>query len=222
MSITDGDDFENALSITSNYAFCKLFNNCTGLKSLPELPATTISEYCYRQMFSGCTSLEDISDLELPATTLSPGCYSLMFQDCSGITDASFTLPALNGNYNVYSAMFRRCTSLTEPPVIAMTNLNTGSLQMNSMFEGCTSLERSPVLRPLLLMSNCYAQMFDGCTSLKYIYALFTTTPSTTYTRNWVRNVSSAGQYYKNPNATYTTRGVNGIPSLWTIYDYSE
>lgn len=222
MSLLYGDDFEDKLTLTTNYVFVGLFSNCTGLRSLPKLPATTLSEYCYRQMFGGCTRLEDISDLELPATTLSPGCYSLMFQDCSGITDASFTLPALNGNYNVYSAMFRRCTSLTEPPVIAMTNLNTGSLQMNSMFEGCTSLERSPVLRPLLLMSNCYAQMFDGCTSLKYIYALFTTTPSTTYTRNWVRNVSSAGQFYKNPNSTFSTRGVNGIPQLWTVYDYSE
>ena len=118
--------------------------------------------------------------------------------------------------------MFRRCTALTEPPVIEMTNLYTGTYQMNSMFEGCTSLERSPVLRPLTLKSSCYAQMFDGCTSLKYIYALFTTTPSSSYTSYWVRNVSSAGQYYKNPNATYTTRGSYAIPSLWTVYDYSE
>ena len=103
-----------------------------------------------------------------------------------------------------------------------MTNLYTGAYHMNSMFEGCTSLERSPVLRPFALKSNCYTQMFDGCTSLKYIYALFTTSPSSTYMNNWVRNVSSAGQYYKNPNATYTTRGVNGIPQLWTVYDYSE
>lgn len=222
MSITDGDDFENALSITSNYAFCKLFNNCTGLKSLPELPATTISEYCYRQMFGGCTRLTDISDLELPATTLARGCYSLMFQDCSGITDASFTLPALRGTINMYSAMFRRCTSLTEPPVIAITSLTGATYAMNSMFEGCTSLERSPVLRSNTLFAECYTQMFDGCTNLKYIYALFVDKPTTSYTNNWVRNVSSAGQYYKNPNATYTTRGNYGIPNNWTVYDYSE
>ena len=118
--------------------------------------------------------------------------------------------------------MFRRCTSLTEPPVIEMTDLYTGSYHMNSMFEGCTSLEKSPVLRSLRLRANCYEQMFDGCTNLKYIYALFITTPSTMYTKNWVRNVSSSGQYYKNPNATYTTRGYYGIPSSWTVYDYSE
>ena len=118
--------------------------------------------------------------------------------------------------------MFRRCSSLTEPPVIACTNLSGTSYAMNSMFEGCTSLEKSPVLRPLTLASNCYTQMFDGCTNLKYIYALFTTTPSSSYTNYWVRNVSSAGQYYKNPSATYTTRGISGIPNHWTVYDYSE
>jgi hypothetical protein len=118
--------------------------------------------------------------------------------------------------------MFRRCTSLTEPPIIACTNLSGANYAMNSMFEGCTSLERSPVLRPLTLYSYCYTQMFDGCTNLKYIYALFTTSPNTAYTNNWVRNVSSAGQYYKNPNATYTTRGNYGIPTKWTVYDYSE
>ena len=226
MSLLYGDDFEDKLTLTTGYVFVGLFNGCTGLKSLPKLPATTLSQYCYRQMFGGCTGLTDISDLELPSTALARGCYSLMFQDCSGITDASFTLPALNATYNIYSGMFRRCTSLTEPPVIACTNLSGANYAMNSMFEGCTSLERSPVLRPLRLYNNCYTQMFDGCTNLKYIYALFTTNPNTAYTNNWVRDVPkdvlNPGTYYKNPNATYTTRGDYAIPYYWSINDYSE
>lgn len=221
MSIVAGDDFESADTIPANYCFVGLFKDCTGLKSLPELPATTLKNYCYRQMFSGCTGLTDISDFELPATTVIYGCYGLMFQDCSGITDASFTLPATTLDYNVYSAMFRRCTSLTEPPVINATSTGNGSYHMNSMFEGCTSLTHSPVLRITSLSTNTYAQLFDGCTSLQYIYALFTYASSSSLT-NWVRNVSSAGQYYKNPNSSFSTRGVNGIPQLWTVYDYSE
>jgi len=226
MSLLYGDDFEDKLTLTTSYVFVGLFNGCTGLRSLPKLPATTLSEYCYRQMFGGCTRLEDISDLELPATTLARGCYSLMFQDCSGITDASFTLPALHAIYNIYSAMFRRCTSLTDPPVIACTNLSGSTYAMNSMFEGCTSLTYTPVLRPLALASSCYIQMFDGCTSLTRITALFTSNPGYSYTNNWVRNVPmqtlNPGTYYKNPSATYTTRGNYGIPSYWTVEDYTE
>lgn len=79
MSLLYGDDFEDKLTLPRHYVFVGLFNGCTGLKSIPKLPATTLSQYCYRQMFGGCTSLTDISDLELPATTLARGCYGLMF-----------------------------------------------------------------------------------------------------------------------------------------------
>lgn len=227
MSLLYGDDFEDKLTLTTNYVFVGLFNGCTGLRSLPKLPATTLSEYCYRQMFGGCTRLEDISDLELPATTLTRGCYSLMFQDCSGITDASFTLPAKLGDSNIYSAMFRRCTSLTEPPVIAMIDLKAGKqYQMNSMFEGCTSLTHSPVLRSQVLRNYCYDSMFKNCSSLMTITALFKTSPSTSYTKDWVNGVpmqtGNPGTYYKNPSATYTTRGFYAIPTYWHVEDYTE
>ena len=79
MSLLYGDDFEDKLTLTTDYVFVGLFNGCTGLRSLPKLPATTLSSYCYRQMFGGCTRLTDISDLELPSTALARGCYSLMF-----------------------------------------------------------------------------------------------------------------------------------------------
>ena len=49
--------------------------------------------------------------------------------------------------------------------------------------------------------------MFYGCTSLNYIKAMFTTTPSTTYTQNWVQNVAT---------------GVHGVPSGWTVQTASE
>ena len=59
--------------------------------------------------------------------------------------------------------------------------------------------------------------MFANCTNLNYIKALFTTTPGTSYTSNWVSGVASTGTFVKNSAATWTTRGVNGIPNNWTI-----
>jgi hypothetical protein len=59
--------------------------------------------------------------------------------------------------------------------------------------------------------------MFLGCTRLNYIKAMFTTTPSATYTSNWVLNVSSTGTFVKNSAATWNVSGVNGVPSGWTI-----
>jgi hypothetical protein len=59
--------------------------------------------------------------------------------------------------------------------------------------------------------------MFYGCTSLNYIKALFTTTPSDSYTQNWVNGVASSGTFVKNSNATWNVTGVDGIPTGWTV-----
>ena len=59
--------------------------------------------------------------------------------------------------------------------------------------------------------------MFSGCTSLNYIKAMFTTTPSNTYTQNWVSGVAASGTFVKNSAATWTTTGINAVPTNWTI-----
>lgn len=59
--------------------------------------------------------------------------------------------------------------------------------------------------------------MFNGCRSLSYIKAMFTTTPSTTFTDRWVVRVSSTGTFVKNSTATWDVTGANGIPSGWTV-----
>jgi hypothetical protein len=64
--------------------------------------------------------------------------------------------------------------------------------------------------------------MFYGCTSLNYIKALFTTTPSTTYTANWVYNVASSGTFIKSDSATWSVTGDNGVPTGWTIQTASS
>jgi hypothetical protein len=59
--------------------------------------------------------------------------------------------------------------------------------------------------------------MFQGCTNLNYIKAMFTTTPSSTYTYDWVNSVSASGKFVKNSVATWDVSGVNGIPTGWTV-----
>ena len=93
MSLIYGDEFKNNLTISSDYAFAKLFIDCTKLVSAENLilPATTLANYCYEEMFYGCTSLTTAP--ELPATTLADSCYYYMFQGCTSLKTAP-ALPA--------------------------------------------------------------------------------------------------------------------------------
>jgi hypothetical protein len=59
--------------------------------------------------------------------------------------------------------------------------------------------------------------MFTNCSKLNYIKAMFTTTPSTTYTQNWVSGVAASGTFVKNSAASWDVSGVHGIPSGWTV-----
>ena len=64
--------------------------------------------------------------------------------------------------------------------------------------------------------------MFNGCASLQYIKALFLTTPSDDYTRDWVSGVAQGGTFVKNSAATWDVTGENGIPEGWTVETADE
>jgi hypothetical protein len=189
MSLIGGDDFVGLKTITVFRAFANLFTDCVGLvdASNLRLPATTLSSNCYEQMFAGCTSLT-MPPMMLPATTLSISCYS---------------------------SMFKNCTALTNVPVILATTL--GMSCCDSMFYGCTSITASPSLRVISLANYCFENMFYGCTSLNYVIALFTDTPGSNYTNNWLNGVSATGTFVKNSSATWDVSGSSGIPSGWTV-----
>jgi hypothetical protein len=85
------------------------------------------------------------------------------------------------------------------------------------MFGNCTALTEAPELLAETLANNCYSYMFYNCTNLNYIKAMFITYPSSTYTSNWVYGVSATGTFVKNSAASWTTTGVNGIPTGWTV-----
>ena len=194
--------------------YSNMFYHCTSLTTAPELPATTLDKYCYQSMFQDCTSLTTAP--ELPATTLAldDSCYAHMFRDCIGLTTAP-ELPATTLEYGCYEYMFYGCTNLTTAPELPATILRISCY--DSMFRGCTSLTTAPELPATTLVQNCYYYMFQGCISLNYIKAMFTTTPSTTYTSNWVKGVSATGTFVKNSAAQWNVTGVNGVPSGWTI-----
>ena len=202
----------------ANSCYYKMFSGCTSLTTAPELPATTLNSYCYSYMFAGCTSLTNVQSA-LPATTLTQYCYQDMFAGCTSLTTAP-ELPAMTLAGYCYYFMFYGCTSLTTAPELPATTLTLCCYQ--GMFTGCTSLTTAPELPAKTLVSNCYNAMFSGCSSLNYIKALFTTTPSTAYTKNWVYGVASAGTFVKNSSATWTTTGVNGVPTGWTVQTANE
>lgn len=145
------------------------------------------SSYFFSNLFKG-TKVVDVSGLDLSENILTSKCY----QD-----------------------MFSRCTSLVIAPELPATKL-AGYCYFN-MFYGCTSLVTAPILPATNLAINCYGYMFQKCSRLNYIKALFITTPSFDYTRDWVSGVASTGTFVKNSAATWTETGVNGIPTGWTV-----
>lgn len=60
-----------------------MFNSCSNLIAVPELPASYIDQNAYQNMFSNCTSLTTAPDLL--ATDLHYECYSGMFEGCSSL-----------------------------------------------------------------------------------------------------------------------------------------
>ena len=195
--------------------YLNLFSGCTSLTSAPSLPATTMAEHCYRNLFNGCSNLT--SAPELPATALAISCYTNMFYGCSKLTTPP-VLPATTLAEGCYQALLYNCTSLTTAPELPATTLAPTCYK--NLFQGCTSLTTAPELNAETLVSNCYTNMFYGCSKLNYIKALFTTTPSTTYTSNWVNGVASTGTFVKNREATWDVTGVNAIPTGWSVETY--
>jgi hypothetical protein len=89
------------------------------------------------------------------------------------------------------------------------------------MFAGCTSLTAAPELPATTLVNYCYYNMFNGCTSLSYIKCFATDISANDCTYGWVEGVSATGTFIKHPSMNNWTTGDNGIPTNWTVRDYS-
>ena len=148
--------------------------------------------------------------------------FSCIFRNPYGDNTTLLGAPDLILPQNVisscYNRMFSSCTSFTEPPVLpAMTMVSNCYV---AMFISCSSLEIAPDLPALSLGSSntwCYDSMFRNCSKLKYVKAMFLTTPNSNYTGHWMESVSATGTFVKNINATWSATGGSAVPSGWTI-----
>ena len=232
-----------ATTLASN-CYSNMFYSCTSLTVAPTLPATTLASSCYASMFYGCTSLTTAPDInaitvapryccyymfygctsltaapELPATVLEENCYGYMFSGCSSLTAAP-ELPATSLAYSCYEYMFQNCTSLTAAPELPATTL--ASWCYYSMFFGCTALTIASKLPATTLTNGCYFSMFQGCKLLNSITMLATDISATDCLRNWTDSVSSTGTFTKAAEMTSLPTGPSGIPSGWTVKDYTD
>ena len=211
----------NIVNVSSNFlpattlasvCYSSMFQNCTSLKTAPELPATTLAQGCYGSMFRGCSSLTTAP--KLLATTLAYYCYQGMFYGCSSLTTAP-ELPATTLADYCYYYMFSGCTSLTTAPELPATTLAYNCY--DSMFYGCSSLTTAPELPATTLADYCYEYMFYNCTSLNYIKCLATDISVSDCTYDWVSGVASTGTFVKAAGMTSWKTGTSGIPRGWTV-----
>ena len=227
----------------ARYCYGSMFSGCSSLTKTPELPATTLAEHCYYAMFSGCSSLTKAP--ELPETILAPNCYYGMFSRCSSLTKAP-ELPATILAEGCYAEMFYRCNSLTNAPKLSATTLAPSCYKdmfrdCNSlvkvpelpatiladecyrlMFYGCSSLIEAPQLPATTLAKECYDNMFSRCSNLKSITMLATDISASDCLKDWLKDVASSGTFTKAASMTSLPSGSSGIPSGWTIVDYTE
>lgn len=204
--------------------YSSMFGSCGGqFKNAPALPAMVLAKECYSFMFHQCHT---VNIPELPATTLAEGCYGAMFNYRDVNIPEGWKLPATTLAKKCYEHMFAN-GSMTSVPVDMLPATTLAENCYYGMFLNENSLKVAPVLPAETLVSKCYERMFYNCRSITEITALFTTTPGSSYTDNWVYYLpnTNACTFRKNPNATWDqtiSRGNSTVLSNWNITDYQE
>ena len=226
MALLDYTDLNKSVR---EYGFFAMFQNCTALTKAPKLPATTLANSCYRYMFNGCSSLVEAP--ELPATTLAFYCYHFMFADCTSLVNAP-ELPAINLAEGCYHNMFRGCTLLNSNIILPAEH--TDYFSYTSMFRDCKSLKNVKIFAKVLY-DDCFTSMFEGCTAIEEITCLAEyysyNAPTGTQHKEilysgsncfqwWLSSTNSTGTFYRAPGIEWPTGGT-GIPSGWTVLDYT-
>lgn len=141
--------------------------------------------------------------------------FAHLFYNCATIVDASgLNLSRTPRAYTCYY-MFYGCKALMNAPELPATTIASSCYRR--MFQGCTALTKAPVLPALTLQSNCYEYMFASCSKLAEITMLATNISASNCLLGWVNAIKSKGTFYKNKDATWTTTGISGVPSNWTV-----
>ena len=144
--------------------------------------------------FYHCQNLIDIDNLKIPITsiTITRGLRAT-FRDCGFSSVPSDLLPA--------TTLSRECYMGT--------------------FEECANLVKAPLLPATTIPSYGYFAMFNNCTSLNEVTCLATSGIGGNKTQLFLNGVASSGTFYKAPSASWST-GQYGVPSGWTIINYTE
>ena len=129
MRLLSSSNFNNTTSISTEYAFLKLFYQNAHIKDHAQkalvLPATTLATGCYWVMFQECSGLT--SAPALPATTLVDKCYCGMFFLCSNLNSVTCLATDISANVCTYnwldgvasSGTFTKAASMDESTIRA-------------------------------------------------------------------------------------------------------
>lgn len=192
-----------------------LSGSCMSMIYGDKEPDNNPPAYAFVKMFYQSITLIEVSDNFIPSTRLNARACQYMFYGCTNMTKAP-NLPATTIEQYAYYCMFQNCSSLvTIPATLPATQL--ANYCYANMFSGCKNITTAPVLPALTLVNNCYRYMFNSCSKLNYVKAMFTTTPSTSYTIGWLSGVAASGTFIKNSAATWDVVDTYGVPSGWTI-----
>ena len=154
---------------------------------------TLTGDYTFFKLFQN-TKIVNAENLVLPATTLRRSCYRDMMNNCQLMVKAP-QLPATTLVQECYWATFYHCDSLEESPLL----LSTGAVPTRG-----------------------YSDMFTYCANLKKVTCLAINVAASNAITNWLGNVSPTGTFYKNPSMTGWPTGASGIPTGWTVQDYTN
>ena len=121
--------------------------------------------------------------------------------------------------------MFEGCINLAVAPELNFTTLAQNCCKRMFLMDRSNKITtpkmvRTPILRCATTVSGCYEEMFKGNGNLIEVTCL--KTDDTTACTNWLSNISSIGTFKKSSLKNNWSAGVSGIPSGWTVVDYTE
>lgn len=223
-SLSAGDDFKNQNNLATFAT--RLFSGKTWTFNGIVLSSKNLSSNCYQRMFENCTNLVQVP--ELPATDLRDYCYSYMFSGCTNLTKTGQTLWTNTANRSC-EYMFMGCTGLTDiSDTIFSNNVNLTTECYYGMFENCTNITSVTISKKTLpdTANKCFGRMFAGCSSLSEIVYYCNklgedTNTGINHTYQWVQNVSSTGTWYNANQQTFANMSDSEIPNGWKIIDYN-
>ena len=163
-----------------------MFQNCSKLSSVPNLPAETLTNNCYTNMFRS-TGLTEVPANMLSATTMA-------YQSCA--------------------SMFRTCPNLTNTPEIFATTLAEACC--DAMFYQSPKVASARPLHATTLVKDCYKNLFSGCNALTSVTCYATDISASGCTTNWLYDVAASGTLTTPSSTAWVNNNVSGVPTGWT------